>query len=135
MIKITFRQKIALELYTNLSLLSAIIILLFYTFSEMIGNNLYPHVIGMILFLSVVFIYYLRTLVNDVNSVAFDEDINIDDSKVVDIKRIDKVNLEIYSTLSNVVIVAAIIIFGISKTGGHLSELLSFIFIIISFVK
>lgn len=131
MIKITFRQKIALELYSNLSLLSAIIILLFYTFSGRIKNDLYPYIISIIFLFSIVFIYFLRTLINDVNSIEFDEDINKYESKVVNIKGSEKVTLEFFSTLSNAVIVAVIIIFGISETKGPISEILSIIFIVI----
>jgi hypothetical protein len=49
----------------------------------------------------------------------------------VNIKGSEKVALEFFSTLSNVVIVAVIIIFGISETKGPISEILSIIFIVI----
>jgi hypothetical protein len=131
MVQVTLRQKIVLELYAILSLFATIVILLYYTLSGSIGTNIYLPVAGIICLFSGAFIYFLRFLIRDVNSIKFYEDVAKDESKVVEIKRINKITLEFFSTVSNVILIAAIIIYGISGTTGVLSEFLSITFIII----
>jgi hypothetical protein len=131
MVQITLRQKIILELYAILSLFATIVILLYYTLSGSIGTNIYLPVAGIICLFIGAFIYFLRFLIRDVNSINFYENVAKDESKVVEIKRINKITLELFSTVSNVILIASIIIYGISGTRGALSEFLSIIFVII----
>ncbi|MCX9085243.1 MAG: hypothetical protein OIN87_10665 [Candidatus Methanoperedens sp.] len=130
MVLITLRQKIILEIYSILSLFAAIVILFYYTYSGSIGEDIYYPVAVIICLFSGAFIYFLRILIKDVNSIQFYEDIHEDESKVIEIKKINKITLELFSVVSNVILVAAIIIYGISGTSGIYSELLSIIFIL-----
>lgn len=130
MIKITLRYKVALELYASLSLFAAIIILLYYKLSARIGENLYIPTVGIIGFCIIAFIFFLRTLILDVNSAKFEHDESKENANIVEIKVINKVTLEIISTISNFIIIASIFIFGIAKSKGTFSEVLSMAFIL-----
>lgn len=132
MIKISLRHKIALELYASLSLFAAIIILLYYSLSDTIGEYLYLPAVGIIGFFLIAFIFFLRTLILDVSSVKFENDKSKDDPNIVEIKVINKVALEVISSISNIIILAVIFIFGIEKSGGADLELISIAFIIIT---
>jgi archaellin len=131
MIKISLRYKIVLELYASLSLFAAIIILLYYSLSDMIGEDLYIPAVGIIGFFLIAFIFFLRTLILDVSSIKFENDSSKDDPNIVEIKVINKVTLELISSISNIIILAAIFIFGIEKSGGADSGVISIAFIII----
>jgi archaellin len=131
MIRISVRDKIILELYTSISLFSAIIVLLYYSLSDRIGDKLYLPAVGVIGFCLISFIFFLRTLILDVNSVKFEGyDSNYDQSKV-EIRGIHKIALEIISSISNFIIIIAIFIFGISQSKGDYSDILSKVFIVI----
>ena len=130
MIKITLRHKVALELYASLSLFTAIIILLYYRLSARIGENLYIPTVGIIGFCIIAFIFFLRTLILDVNSAKFENDESKDDVNVLEIKVINKVTLEIISTISNFIIIASILTFGVARSKGTFSEVLSIAFIL-----
>ena len=131
MIKISLRYKVALELYASLSLFGAIIIILYYSLFDMIGENLYVLSMGFIGFFIIAFIFFLRTLITDVNSVKFETDNNKDEPDIVEIRIINKLALELISSISNIIILAAIFMFWISKSGGGSSEVISIAFIII----
>lgn len=131
MVQVTLRQKIVLELYAILSLFATIVILLYYTFSGSIGTNIYLPIAVIICLFSFAFFYFLRFLIRDVNSINFYEDVSKEEPKVIEIKRINKITLELFSTVSNVILIATIMIYGISGTRGALSVFLSITFIII----
>jgi len=81
MIRISVRDKIILELYTSVSLFSAIIVLLYYSFSDRIGGKLYlqqwdNRILSYFIYL------FLRTLILDVNSVKFEGDDSIEDQSM-----------------------------------------------------
>jgi hypothetical protein len=134
MIRISVRDKIILELYTSVSLFTAIIVLLYYSFSERIGGKLFLPAVGIIGFCLISFIFFLRTLILDVNSVKFEGyDSNYDQS-IVEIRGIHKIALEIISSVSNFIIISAIFIFGISQSKGEYSDILSKVFIVILLV-
>ncbi|PWB52763.1 MAG: hypothetical protein C3F06_07600 [Candidatus Methanoperedenaceae archaeon] len=134
MIKISLRYKVALELYASLSLFAAIIIILYYSLFDMIGENLYVLSMGVIGFFIIAFIFFLRTLIMDVNSVKFESDTSKDEPDVVEIRIINKVALEVISSISNIIILAAIFILWITKPGGTSSEVIAIVFIIILLV-
>jgi archaellin len=132
MIKITLRYKVALELYASLSLFFAIIILLYYSISDRIRESLFFLVVGMIGLFLIGFIFFLRTLILDVDSAKFEGDESNYEPNIVEIKVINKVTLEIISSISNVIIISAIFILGIENSGGGAnSEVISIAFIII----
>lgn len=131
MIKISLRYKVALELYASLSLFAAIIIILYYSLFDMIGENLDVLSMGIIGFFIIAFIFFLRTLITDVNSVKFENDNSKDDPNIVEIRIINKVALELISSISNIIILAAIFVFWITKPGGTSSEVILMLFIII----
>ena len=130
MIKITLRHKVALELYASLSLFGAIIILLYYNLSDRIGENIYFPVVGIIGIFLILFIFFLRTLIQDVDSAKFENDDSKDEPNIVEIKVFNKVTLEIISSVSNIIIASSIFILGI-ENGGANSEVISIAFIII----
>jgi len=134
MIRISVRHKIILELYTSVSLFSAIIVLLYYSLSDRIEDKLYLPAVGVIGFCLISFIFFLRTLILDVNSVKFESDYSIDDPSILEIRGIHKIALELISSVSNFIIISAIFIFGISQSNGEYSDILSKVFIVILFV-
>ncbi len=131
MIKISFRYKVALELYASLSLFAAILIILYYSLYDMIGENLYVLSMGVIGFFIIAFIFFLRTLIIDVNSVKFEGDNSKEDPNVVEIRIINKVALELISSISNIIILAAIFVLWIVNPGGTSSEVILIVFVII----
>lgn len=131
MIRISVRHKIILELYTSVSLFSAIIVLLYYSLLDRIEDKLYLPAVGIIGFCLISFIFFLRTLILDVNSVKFESDNSIDDPSIVEIRGIHKIALELISSVSNFIIISAIFIFGISQSNDEYSEILSKVFIVI----
>lgn len=131
MIKISLRYKVALELYASLSLFGAIIIILYYSLFDLIGENLSVLSMGIIGFFIIAFIFFMRTLITDVNSVKFETDNSKDEPDIVEIRIINKVALELISSISNIIILAAIFMFWLSKSGGGSSEVISIAFIII----
>lgn len=131
MVQVTLRQKIILELYAILSVFATIVILLYYTFSGRIGTNIYLPVAGIICLFSCAFFYFLRFLIRDVNSIHFYDNVSKEEPKLVEIKRTNKITLELFSTISNVILIATIMIYGISGTRGAISAFLSIIFNII----
>lgn len=131
MIKISFRYKVALELYVSLSLFAAILIILYYSFLDMIGENLYVLSMGIIGIFIIAFVFFMRTLITDVNSVKFENDTSKDDPNIVEIRIINKVALEVISSISNIIILAAIFMFWITKPGETSSEVILLVFIII----
>ena len=120
-----------MELYASLSLFAAIIIILYYSLLDMIGENFYVLSMGIIGFFIIAFIFFLRTLITDVNSVKFENDTSKDDPNIVEIRIINKVALEIISSISNIIILAAIFLFWITKPGGISSEVILLVFVII----
>lgn len=134
MIRISLRQKIALELYATVSLFAAIIILLYYSLFDRIGNKYFLPAVGTIGFCLISFIFFLRTLILDVNSVKFESDDSKDDQSTVEIKRIHKIALEIISSVSNLIIISIIFILGIARSNGDYSDILSKAFIVILLV-
>ena len=131
MIRISVRHKIILELYTSVSLFSAIIILLYYGLSDRIGGKLYLATVGIIGLCLISFIFFLRTLIHDVNSVKFEGDNSKFDQSIVEIRGIHKIALELISSISNIIIFSAIFIFGISQSNGENTDILSRAFIVI----
>jgi len=131
MIKITLRYKVALELYASLSLFFAIIILLYYSISDRIRESLFFPVVGIIGLFLIGFIFFLRTLILDVDSAKFEGDESKDEPDIVEIKIINKVTLELISSVSNIIIIVLIFIFVFEKSGGIDLEVLSIAFIII----
>jgi hypothetical protein len=134
MIRISVRHKIILELYTSVSLFIAIIVLLYYSLSERIAGQLYLPALGIIGFCFISFIFFLRTLILDVNSVKLEGDDSKVDERIVEIRGIHKIALEIISSISNFIIISAIFIFGISQSKGEYSDILSKAFIVILLV-
>lgn len=131
MILISLRHKIALELYATVSLFSATIILLYYSLFESIENKYYLPAVGSIGLCFILFIFFLRTLILDVNSVKFESDNSKDEQGMVEIRGIHKIALEIISGVSNFLIISVIFIFGIIRSKGEYSDILSKIFIVI----
>jgi archaellin len=131
MIKITFRYKVALELYASLSLFFVIIILLYYYISDKIRESLFFPVVGMIGLFLIGFIFFMRTLILDVDSVKFESEETRDEPNIVEIKLINKVALEIISSVSNLIIIVLIFLFGFEKSGWIDLEALSMIFIVV----
>jgi hypothetical protein len=134
MVRISVRHKIILELYTSVSLFIAIIVLLYYSLSERIAGQLYLPALGIIGFCFISFIYFLRTLILDVNSVKLEGDDSKVDERMVEIRGIHKIALEVISSVSNFLIISVIFIFGISQSKGEYSDILSKAFIVILLV-
>jgi len=134
MIRISVRHKIALELYTTISLFAATIILLYYSLFDRIGNKYYLPAVGTIGLCLISFIFFLRTLILDVNSVKFESDDSKEDQSMVEIRGIHKIALEIISSVSNLIIISIIFIFGIARSNGDYSDILSKAFIVILLV-
>lgn len=133
MIKISLRYKIALELYTSLSFFTAVIILIYASIYRWFDDNiLIPlAIIGIFL---IGFIFFLKTLIIDVNSVKFENDTSKEDPNIVEIKLFNKVTLELISSVSNIIILSIIFIFGIEKSGGANLGVILIAFIIILFL-
>ncbi|MDL5503895.1 MAG: hypothetical protein QSU88_11855, partial [Candidatus Methanoperedens sp.] len=100
-----------LELYASLSFFIAAIILIYTSIYGWFGDSIFipSAIIGIFL---IAFIFFLRNLILDVNSVTFENDASAEDPKIVEIKLINKVTLELISSISNIIIVTAIYIFG-----------------------
>lgn len=133
MIKISLRYKVALELYASLSFFIAAIILIYTTIYDWFSDNLFITLAIIGIFL-IAFIFFLRTLIMDVNSVKFENDESKEDPNFVEIKLINKVTLELISSISNIIIVTAIFIIGNVTSGGAYPEVISILFIIILFL-
>jgi hypothetical protein len=131
MIRISVRHKIALELYATVSLFAVIIILLYYSSFDRIGNKYYFPAVGTIGISLIFFIFFLRTLILDVNSVNFESDDSKEDQNMVEIRGIHKISLEIISSISNIIIISMIFIFGISESKGEYTDMLTNVFIVI----
>ena len=131
MIRISLRHKIILELYTSVSLFSAFVVLIYYSFSDRIGDKLYLPAVGIIGFCLIACIFFLRTLILDVNSVKFEGEDSKYDQRMVEIRGIHKIALELISSLSNFIIITAVFILGISQSKGEYSDILSKAFIVI----
>ncbi len=133
MIKISLRYKVALELYASLSFFIAVIILIYTSIYSWFDDNIFipSAIIGIFL---IAFIFFLRTLILDVNSVKFENDNSKDDPNIVEIKLINKITLELISSISNIIIVTTIFIFGTARSGGVYPEVISILFIIILFL-
>lgn len=134
MVRISVRDKIILEVYTSVSLFLAIIVLLYYSLSERITGKLYLPAMGIIGFCLISFIFFLKTLILDVNSVKLEGDESNYNQSIVEIRGIHKISLELISSLSNFIIITAIFIFGISQSKGEYSDILSKAFIVILLV-
>lgn len=133
MIKISLRHKIALELYASISFFSAIIILVYSIIYDWFDDNIYipAAIVGIFI---VAFIFFLKTLIMDVNSVKFVNDTTTDDPNIVEIKLFNKVTLELISSVSNIIILSIIFIFGIEKSGGTNLGVILIAFIIFLFL-
>lgn len=129
MIKIALRYKVALELYASISLLAAIIVVIYLGIFNLIGDNIYVPV-GIIGFFVLVFMLIIRTLILDVNSAEFETDEIKEDIFIVEIKRINKITLEIIAGISNIILISIIYIYSISKSSGTF-KILPLVFIII----
>jgi hypothetical protein len=116
------------------SLFIAIIVLLYYSLSERIAGQLYLPALGIIGFCFISFIFLLRTLILDVNSVKLEGDDSKVDERMVEIRGIHKIALEVISSVSNFLIISVIFIFGISQSKGEYSDILSKAFIVILLV-
>ena len=134
MIRISLRHRIALELYATVSLFAVTIILLYYSLFDRIGNKYYLPAVGTIGLCIISFIFFLRTLILDVNTVKFESDDSKDDLSMVEISRIHIIALEIISSVSNLIIISVIFIFGIAGSKDGYSNIISKVFIIILLV-
>ena len=132
MIKISLRYKVALELYASLSFFIAVLILIYTSIFNWFDDNIFipSAIIGIFL---IAFIFFLRTLIMDVNSIKFENDNSKEDPNFVEIKLINKITLELISSISNIIIVTAIFIIGTAKSGGAYPEFIMILFIIILF--
>ncbi len=131
MIRISLRHKVALELYATVSLFAATIILLYYSLFESIENKYYLPAVGLTGLCLILFIFFLRILILEVNSVKFEGDDSKDEQSMVEIRGIHKIALEIISSVSNFIIISMIFIFVIVRSKGEYSDILSKIFIVI----
>jgi len=134
MIRISVRHKIALELYATVSLFAVTIILLYYSLFDLIVNKYYLPAVGTIGICLISFIFFLRALIIDVNTVKFESDDSKDDQNMVEIRRIHMMALEIISSVSNLIIISVIFIFGITWSKDGYSNILSQVFIVILLV-
>lgn len=128
--KISLRYKIALEFYACISFFTAIIISAYSIIYKLFGDNLL--IPAAIIAVSLIgLINSFKTLIIDVNSVKFVDDESKDEPYIVEILVIEKVVLELISSISNILIIAAFFIFGISRSGEADKEIISLGFIII----
>lgn len=130
MMKISLRYKIALEFYACISFFTAIIISAYSIIYKLFWDNLL--IPAAIIAASLIgLINSFKTLIIDVNSVKFVDDDSKDEPYIVEILVIEKVILELISSVSNILIITAFFVFGISRSGEANKEIISSGFIII----
>src|SRR4030067_2239609 len=127
MIKTTIKHKVILKLYAALSLFSAIITLLYSSTYELLADNIYIP-IGIIGLFFAVFIIVLRSFIQDVISIDPANE-NENDNDIVEMKRIDKMAIELIAIISNFMIIVLIFFYGFLKSEGTLPKIFSIIFI------
>jgi len=132
MIETTIKYKVTLKLYASLSLFATIITLLYSFIHDLVVYNIYIP-IGIICLLLIVFIFVLKSLVLDINSIELANK-NENNSNFVEIKRIDKMALEFIAFASNFIIITLIYFYGFQESEGPFSNALSIAIIIFLFI-